>query len=704
MALTAARTELNVILQGADETARMLQEARERMQQMETRLRALTAAANAQAGASAGAAGATAEFSDRINAAATAVDGYRDRIDGGIGKVKQYIDLFGDIGDIVSGAIDGYKFLSDAMSDSDEEAARLKKSLEDQAKAAEETRKSIEQLAKAQQEAIVGLRSTGQSALQEQIKLAELQKDEELAASLRRKLEHQAQLDRIAELKEQVALKAEEEVIADQAIRDATRRINDNQRYVNEQQAEADRLSVEVARKKLEIQETFAQSSETGAGIAIALASEIKDSEEKIKNIKKEIFAITHSTIEPEKVRLETATQTFKALINQQSAMRGLLGFAEKVAAALKGSDNVLQMDVLDESKPKRTGGGGGKSKAERDRERAELRDRNRETYLELKYELDERDKLQKRASDSASKGEELFEQQRDMRDRILAELAGLPTDATAKAFDPLRNELKKQLAELDKVMKDHQVKLPYSMIDGVDLEAAGKVLDQWDKEADNIDKVDVALQALNETRAAATAEAEKMADAMLRANISGTISSTTEALQALSAIQAPAFEAISESVAGITAQFGKFKEGQMSLASAIVGSAGAIAGAVANKVLGVREEAGVRALFEGAMGIATAFSNPLESAGHFAAAAAFGAVALGGFKSTPRGGDGGGSKAPAKAAASTRDSTMGGGGGTITNVYNLQTGIVDGQSTAMAFRRAEMTARNTGMASAGGW
>ena len=46
----------------------------------------------------------------------------------------------------------------------------------------------------------------------------------------------------------------------------------------------------------------------------------------------------------------------------------------------------------------------------------------------------------------------------------------------------------------------------------------------------------------------------------------------------------------------------------------------------------------------------------------------------------------------------------MSGGGGTITNVYNLQTGIVDGQSTAQAFRRAEMQARNTGMASAGGW
>ena len=208
----------------------------------------------------------------------------------------------------------------------------------------------------------------------------------------------------------------------------------------------------------------------------------------------------------------------------------------------------------------------------------------------------------------------------------------------------------------------------------------------------------------LGEARSKAIEEGNKLREQLERDSIADTINESTRALEGLSAIQAPALEAITASVAGLNSQFAKFKDGQTSLASAIVGSASALAGAVANKVLGVREEAGVRALFETAMGIATAFTNPLESAGHFAAAAAFGAVSLGGFKSTPRGGDGGGNKAPKKEAMATREGALSGGGGQVTNVYNLNTGIVDGQSTAQAFRRAEMQARNTGMASAGGW
>jgi hypothetical protein len=39
-----------------------------------------------------------------------------------------------------------------------------------------------------------------------------------------------------------------------------------------------------------------------------------------------------------------------------------------------------------------------------------------------------------------------------------------------------------------------------------------------------------------------------------------------------------------------------------------------------------------------------------------------------------------------------------------VTNVYNLSAGVVDGQSTTRAFRRAEIQSRNTGFAHAGGW
>jgi hypothetical protein len=138
-------------------------------------------------------------------------------------------------------------------------------------------------------------------------------------------------------------------------------------------------------------------------------------------------------------------------------------------------------------------------------------------------------------------------------------------------------------------------------------------------------------------------------------------------------------------------------------MAKAVTGSASSIAGAIAKQVGGVKAEAGVRAIFETAMGFATLVSNPVESAGHFTAAAMFG-LAAGGVLKTGASSGAGGQKAPATRTASTTASSNTGGGGPITNVYNLQTGIVDGQSTARAFRQAEQQARNTGMASAGGW
>jgi hypothetical protein len=288
----------------------------------------------------------------------------------------------------------------------------------------------------------------------------------------------------------------------------------------------------------------------------------------------------------------------------------------------------------------------------------------------------------------------------RETRDKVAAELASLPQGAMAAAFAPLKTELEKRLVELDALAKQHA---QMGIAEYFDQEAADKVLSTWEAEQKAVEGVVAALSTLGETRLKAAEDAAKMREQLDRENLAGYVTNFSDALQTLGQVQAPAFEVVSESLAGINAQMGKFKDGQQSLTTAIVGSAGAIAGAVGKKIDSVKVEAGIRALFETAMGFAT-LGNPAESAGHFTAALMFGLVAGGAIKATPRAGDGGGSKAPAKAAASTRDSTMGGGGGTITNVYNLQTGIVDGQSTAMAFRRAEMTTRNTGMASAGGW
>ena len=710
MSLTAARTELNIILAGADETARMLAESRENMRRLEERLRALTAATNAQAGAAGGAGAATAGFSDRAAAAAGAIDAQRERIDGAITKAKEYIGLWGDIGDIISGAVDAYNWIKEKVSETAAEEANHKKILEEQKAIYEKIRESLEEIKKVKQESVVETRSMNQQLLTEQIRLAELQKNDDLAASLRAKLEHQTELDRVTELNEQLDELSQSKIANEEIISEARQRIRDNEAFRERNKAEADQLEMENAAKKLQLEQLMADVSESSAVQAWSISSDIKDNEAQIERLKQQIYEVTTNTIKPEQARLDAAMKTNIQYIKQRSVLDGLLGVAIQIAEAFKGGGDALNMDVLDESgaatKPR--GGGGGarpKSEEELEQEARERKERNRKLGFEMLQDDLALEAAKKRAMVDAAKGDDIVAAQRLMKQRILDELATLPTDATAKAFDPLRKELEKQLGEIDKVMKDHAPDLGYwSQADNFDPEIVTKILDQWDKEAEGIAKVDNALNALTETRQAAAAEAEKMADALERSSIADVITSTTAALEGLSEIQAPALEAISESVAGLTTQFGKFKEGQTSLASAIVGSAGAIAGAVANKVLGVREEAGVRALFESAMGIATAFSNPLESAGHFAAAAAFGAVALGGFKSTPSGGSGGGSKAPAKTDAKSRDSMMGGGGGQVTNVYNLQTGIVDGQSTAQAFRRAEMQARNTGMASAGGW
>jgi hypothetical protein len=160
-----------------------------------------------------------------------------------------------------------------------------------------------------------------------------------------------------------------------------------------------------------------------------------------------------------------------------------------------------------------------------------------------------------------------------------------------------------------------------------------------------------------------------------------------------------PAFGEIGNVIGQVSDQFARYKAGQTSMTNATIQGASAIAGAIAKQVGGVKAEAGIRAIFETAMGFAT-LANPVESAGHFTAAAMFG-LAAGGVLKT-----GGGGQKPTteKPASATTGSSGSSGGGAITNVYNLQTGIVDGQSTARAFRQAEQQARNTGMASAGGW
>ena len=167
-----------------------------------------------------------------------------------------------------------------------------------------------------------------------------------------------------------------------------------------------------------------------------------------------------------------------------------------------------------------------------------------------------------------------------------------------------------------------------------------------------------------------------------------------------------PELDAFTGVMDKVMAQFDAFREGQVSLTQAIAAGATEIVASAARSIGGVKAEAAVRAIYETAMGFAT-LGNPVISAGHFTAAGllagvATGVISTGGgaAKSAAAGGLG----KPAASTGMAMGSSGGGGGGSVTNVYNLNAGVVDGQSTTRAFRRAEVQSRNTGFAMAGGW
>lgn len=166
-----------------------------------------------------------------------------------------------------------------------------------------------------------------------------------------------------------------------------------------------------------------------------------------------------------------------------------------------------------------------------------------------------------------------------------------------------------------------------------------------------------------------------------------------------------PELGAVEQAMQRVTAAFDLFRDGQMSFAEAVATSATEVAASVARSVGGVKAEAAVRSAYHLAMGFGT-LATPFISAGHFTAAAMLAGVATGVIKTGGGGGasaPSGGMGRPAQASASSGGSGAGGGNTTVNN-YTLRAGVVDGQSTTRAFRRAEMASRNTGFAHAGGW
>ena len=684
MALTAARTELNVSLVGEDETIRMIEDAKKRMGELEAKTRSLTGATQAQTQAAKAQTEATGGLNARLGRMGEAIAGPLagfGKFKEGIGKV---VEGFGFLGSAVTGAITAFDFLVEAFDDSKEKAAEQERQLAETKKKTDELKLATDGLnsSLALFNSLTG--AAGKALADRRVKLAQLKGDTAAAA--------QEMLNAEAEGAKASAKASEStEKQTQKALQDTT---------TAELLAKGKVTEAEKNLRKLREKSDLAEEGSRN-GI---MQSHREAAAERKKQLDYEILQ-AQNALKPEREALKLATQAREegeravALAGEQLRLDNeIANLTVKKAAA----------GVQPEAAPVKPrggggGGGGGKKPPEEDpeevarREAMLLRAEADEIARVVKalYEEQQAREANEAAMLSATKlmRDEVGTTLPALRQQMMRDLAALPS---GELFESIRKQLEEQVKAVDAQMGDLRAL--------ANIEDADLLAQATDKQVDALDKLQQSYLNLGEAKAKALEESIKLREELERGEIAGSVNQFSEALQQLGQMQAPVFEVVTESLAGINAQMGKFKEGQQSLTTAIVGSAGAIAGAVGKKIDNVKLEAGIRALFETAMGFAT-LGNPAESVGHFTAAAMFGLVAGGVIPTTAKSGkDGGGSKAPAKTEAKSRDSMMGGGGGQVTNVYNLQTGIVDGQSTAQAFRRAEMQARNTGMASAGGW
>jgi hypothetical protein len=701
MALTASRSELNVALVGESEVSAMLEATKKQMAELEVKIRQLTGASKDQADAAKAASAATVGVNDRLKGYAKSAEGVVEGIDKIKGATDKIIGVFGFLGMAVSAAIDVYKFFTEQSEKAKEAQKKLNEEWERAKAQADATREAVEKLTEAERASASVTRSTGVQMAEDRLKLIKLTGDKAAEERAQAELEHQKELARVEELKVKQAELAEQRL-----------KVSAQEDEANANVIAAEKTIAALKKDKLEAEKLLAASRKAiqdsidveGASTAKNYA-DAKKAEADIKRIKNDIFTLTVQTLTPEKERADQAKKTREELDKQKGSLSGLLGLATQVASAMGAALSFVGPKKKEPEKPDTPKGGAGKSKAEREREAAEkaeaeaLRDAERMVAAQAGItKLAEReDQVRQAVADEAK----LFEGLARKRFEVVATLDSIPKDLAGgaeKAFAPLADALKKQLEEIDKVLGsrvEFDLEIASPEEEDALLKALGTQKTAYDKLTESIG-ANIAMQS----------KAQDASVELLEAYERGLPTKRLEEFQTglaqLQQMSVPAFGEIGNVIGQVSDQFARYKAGQTSMTNATIQGASAIAGAIAKQVGGVKAEAGIRALFETAMGFAT-LANPVESAGHFTAAAMFG-LAAGGVLKTGASSGAGGQKAPATRAASTTASSNTGGGGPITNVYNLQTGIVDGQSTARAFRQAEQQARNTGMASAGGW
>jgi hypothetical protein len=160
----------------------------------------------------------------------------------------------------------------------------------------------------------------------------------------------------------------------------------------------------------------------------------------------------------------------------------------------------------------------------------------------------------------------------------------------------------------------------------------------------------------------------------------------------ALSDHMGPALAQVSAAMQDVNKLFAQFAEGQIGFQQALEGSTHAIGRMVAEQIGGVRAAAAVDAAYHLYKGFGSMFTNPAESAGHFIAAAGLGAVAAGAIPSGTSAAKPAAARATEQRPQETATTTEG-----RSIVYNIQAGVMDGQSVSAAIRRSERASRGTG-------
>ena len=700
MALTASRSELNVALVGESEVSAMLEATKKQMAELEAKIRQLTGASKDQTEAAKTAAAATVGVNDRMKGYAKNAEGVVEGIDKIKGATEKIIGVFGFLGMAVSAAIDVYKFFTEKSEEAKEAQKKFTEELKKAEAQAQTTRDAVEKLAQAERAAAAVNRTVGVQMAEDRLKLIKLAGDKAAEERAQAELEHEKELARVEELKVKQEELAEQRLKLVLEEREANSQVRMATQAMLALKKDQEAAEKEIARIKSETSRNEQGSEE----LLVYYAEQKKKLEADVKRIKHDISVLTTQTLGPERERAEQAAKTRVELDKQKGALSGVLGLATRVAEAMGAALSNVGPQKKEPEKPDTPKGGGGKSKAEREKEAREKEEQARSRLIDFRNEEFEREVAIKREK-------QLFEQAAALKERLKAELTALPVGQYAQAYDEVRKELDKQLKGVDELLGS-RVKAD-SLFDKPNedevVAALKKQSEAYDKLSASVDGLTAVKDKAAESEQKLREEAEKTQkkleeelEKQARAMPLKQLESYREGISQLEQVAVPAFGEISSVIGQVADQLGKYKDGQTSMAKAVTGSASAIAGAIAKQVGGVKAEAGIRAIFETAMGFAT-LANPIESAGHFTAAAMFG-LAAGGVLKTGASSGAGGQKAPATRAASTTASSNTGGGGPITNVYNLQTGIVDGQSTARAFRQAEQQARNTGMASAGGW